>query len=153
MWLACRWETLHPFQLVNSSIRLKHFLSVQGSRIRDPRRSSGKFAQPSLLFYQRIMQSVTSGSGTFSLNGVLIAHDFCWNSVDNGEILGSVDDGDAFVLQVRNCPAVKSAPLHITVSSYVGASGHVYIHTDEGRIVRPLVEPCLCFFFRQRHLS
>lgn len=51
-----------------------------------------------------------------------------------------MDDAAGFVARVRaNVGFMRQPTLHLSPSVYVAASGHVLIHTDEGRIVRPLL--------------
>ena len=56
-------------------------------------------------------------------------------------ILGSVSTADSVALSaaMRACPEFHALPLHFAPSVYTSALGHVYIHTDEGRLMRPLL--------------
>lgn len=57
----------------------------------------------------------------------------------NGEILGSVDEAEAYVRAAWDArPAFFHGP-HFALSIYIGSSGHIHIHSDEGRVVRPLL--------------
>jgi hypothetical protein len=57
----------------------------------------------------------------------------------NGEIMGTVADAADLVVNIRGLTILHTLPLHLTPSIYVGACGHVYIHIDDGRIIRPLL--------------
>lgn len=57
----------------------------------------------------------------------------------NGEIMGTVGDAADLVVTIRGLTILLTLPLHLTPSIYVGACGHVYIHIDDGRIIRPLL--------------
>ena len=54
-------------------------------------------------------------------------------------ILGTISDTAGFAQRVRRCEEVCMQELHFAPSVAVAPNGHVYISSDEGRLVRPLL--------------
>ena len=54
-------------------------------------------------------------------------------------ILGTISDTAGFAKRVRCCEEIYSHELHFSPSVAVAPNGHLYIHTDEGRLLRPLL--------------
>ena len=59
----------------------------------------------------------------------------------NGVVLGFVADGPLFVSQIRKMKMSEESFFASLLSVYVSYDGHVYIHTEEGRVVRFFLLP------------
>ena len=55
----------------------------------------------------------------------------------NGEILGHIGDACAFAKQIQRLPLGDG--IHMMASAVVTFDGTLYVNTDEGRVVRPLL--------------
>lgn len=92
----------------------------------------------------RHLQSIIKETCTSLLSGYEVRAGEQKNYVFlNGDIIGDVGDADGYVHAVRrHCNADADREIHAMVTVFISPSnGHVYVYSDEGRVLRPLMSP------------